>query len=319
MKNILNIFSKISIFALTSFILTLGIFAQAGLRKALDVDADNKADFTVFRPGNNTWYTLKSGGGNTSIVFGVATDDYQTPGDFDGDGKGDIAVFRDTNGSWYWLRSSDNTFASLQFGATGDEPVQRDYDGDGKTDPAVVRRTGGNMFWYISQTSNNTVRSEAFGLSTDITVTGDYDGDGKYDIGVQRPGSPNATFYINRSTAGFLAIPWGYSNDLVAPGDYDGDGKTDICVVREGESFAPTQLLWYILRSSNNQFQGIGFGTVSTDLITQADYTGDGITDYGVWRNTTGTFYYLNGANGALVGIPWGNSDDYPVASYDTH
>lgn len=319
MKNILTVFGKISVVALSILVLTLGVFAQLGLRKALDVDNDGKADFTVFRPSNNTWYTLKSTGGNTAIPFGVATDDYQTPGDFDGDGKGDVAVFRDTNGSWYWIKSSDNTFASIQFGATGDEPVQRDYDGDGKTDPAVVRRTGGNMFWYISQTTNNTVRSEAFGLSTDITVTGDFDGDGKYDIGVQRPGTPNATFFINRSTAGFLAIPWGFSNDLVAPGDYDGDGKTDICVVREGESFAPTQLLWYILRSSNNQFQGIGFGTVATDLITQADYTNDGITDYGVWRNTTGTFYYLNGSNGALTGIPWGNSDDYPVASYDTH
>ncbi|MCU0238208.1 MAG: VCBS repeat-containing protein [Pyrinomonadaceae bacterium] len=319
MKNFLTVFGKIGFATFCLLALTLGVFAQIGLRKALDVDADNKADFTVLRPSNNTYYSLKSTGGFSSTQFGVAADDVSNPGDFDGDGKGDVAVFRDPTGSWFWINSSNNTLGAVQFGTSGDEPVGRDYDGDGKTDPAVVRRTGGNMFWYIFQSSNGATRSEQFGLSTDITVTGDYDGDGKYDIGVQRPGTPNANFFINRSTAGFLAIPWGFSNDLVAPGDYDGDGKTDICVVREGETFAPNQLLWYVLRSSNNQFQGIGFGEVANDLIVQADYDGDGKTNYAVWRNSNGTYYYLNDLNGALVGIPWGIPDDYPVASYDTH
>src|SRR3954467_15976262 len=69
--------------------------AQARLRKQMDFDNDNKADFAVFRPSSNTWYILKSGGGNIGQPFGVNSTDFQTPGDFDGDGKADICVWRE--------------------------------------------------------------------------------------------------------------------------------------------------------------------------------------------------------------------------------
>jgi hypothetical protein len=105
---------------------------------------------------------------------------------------------------------------------------------------------------------------------------------------------------------------------LVVPGDYDGDGKTDVAVVREG-STPNSNLGWYIRRSTNGLLQSAAFGITGADLNVQNDSDGDGKTDIAIWRDTTGYFYYLSSINGALVGVQWGASNDFPIASYDTH
>ena len=117
MKKIFTRSGKISVIFACIVLLTISAFAQVGLRKALDTDGDNKADFSIFRPSQNAWYTMKSGGGVTIQQFGAASTDYFAPGDYDGDGKGDIAVWRDTNGVWYRLNSSDSTVSISQFGS----------------------------------------------------------------------------------------------------------------------------------------------------------------------------------------------------------
>ena len=113
-------------------LLTVSASAQPKLRRAMDFDGDGKADFSVFRPANNVWYIAKSGGGFQFQQFGLANEDFMTPGDYDGDGKADISVWRDTTGVFYVLNSSNNTFGALQWGVTGDEPVCRDYDGEAR-------------------------------------------------------------------------------------------------------------------------------------------------------------------------------------------
>lgn len=324
MKIFFTLSSKFSVVCAALLLLTASSFAQISLRKAVDMDGDGKADFTVFRPGNSVWYTLKSGGGFTAQPFGLPNDDYATPADFDGDGKGDIAVWRDTNGVWYWLNSSNNTFAAVQFGSTGDEPVARDYDGDGKTDQAVVRRTNGAMIWYVLRSTGG-LSAAQFGLATDYSAPGDYDGDGKFDFAVQRPGTvtatntnPPANFYIQQSRDGFQAVQFGLSNDLVVPGDYDGDGKTDIAVVREGAT-ADTNLFWFILQSRDG-FRAVSHGITGADLTVQNDYNGDGRTDVAVWRDSNGTFYILpSGQTNQLTAVQFGSASDFPTAAYDTH
>jgi hypothetical protein len=292
------------------------------LREAVDYDGDLKADFSVFRPSDNVWYLNQSTQGFKAANFGLASQDYTTPGDFDGDGKGDIAVWRDSDGSWYRLNSSNGTFTAIHFGTTGDEPVGRDYDGDGKTDLAVVRRSNGQMTWYVLRSSDGGFSATSWGLSTDFTAPGDYDGDGKFDFCVQRPGATStsqANFYTLFSNGTFTGTAWGISTDLVVPGDYDGDGKTDYAVVREGAT-PTTSLSWYILRSSNGGFDAYTWGLTGSDLPVQNDYDGDGKTDLAVWRDTDGNFYYLKSDNsGNFVASHWGQSNDYPVASYDTH
>ena len=306
---------------LAVFALTTASFAQLSLRKALDIDGDGKADYTVFRPSNNVWFSLLSNGGISIQTFGLANEDFVTPGDFDGDNRGDIAVWRDTTGIWFRLNSSDNTFSAVAFGISGDEPVARDYDGDGKTDVAVVRRSNGNMIWYVLRSSDQGFIGFQFGLSSDFTAPGDYDGDGKFDFAVQRPGATptsQSIFFAALSNGGIEVIPWGISNDLVAPGDYDGDGKTDYAVVREG-STPDSNLVWFIRNSSDGGFTAVTFGLTGSDLLVQNDYDGDGRTDIAVWRNDTGQFFVLNSSNGSLSSNQWGSPNDFPTASYDTH
>ena len=59
--------------------------ANFRLREAMDVDNDCKADYSIFRPSNNVWYIAKSTGGFAVTQWGLAAEDYPTPGDFDGE------------------------------------------------------------------------------------------------------------------------------------------------------------------------------------------------------------------------------------------
>jgi hypothetical protein len=323
MKNILTKSGKISAVFACLLLLAFTTTAQISLRNALDTDNDNKADLTIFRPANNAWYIMKSGGGFTIQQFGLANTDFPAPGDYDGDGIGDIGVWRDSDGVWYRLNSSNNTFSANAFGVTGDEPVGRDYDGDGTTDLAVVRRTNGAMIWYVLRSSDGGFVSSQFGLATDFTAPGDYDGDQKFDFAIQRPGATStsqATFYILNSQTGNLSVvPWGFSNDLVVPGDYDGDNKTDIAIVREGQTDYENNLIWYILRSTDGGLTANVFGNLATDLNVQNDYDGDGRTDIAIWRDSDASFYILRTTDNVLNVIQWGAPSDFPVASYDTH
>lgn len=89
--------------------------------------------------------------------------------------------------------------------------------------------------------------------------------------------------------------------------DFDGDGKTDISVYR------PEAGSWYVLKSSNSTFYGVGFGS-SADIITPADFDGDGKTDTAVFRPSEGTWYVLAKA-GTFSSRNFGVAGDVPVAA----
>ena len=87
-----------------------------------DFDGNGKAELTVFRPTDSTWYTMNTlTGAITTQSFGL-NGDIPIPSDFDGDSKTDVAVFRPTNNTWYFVYSSDSGFRFRSFGSAGEKP-----------------------------------------------------------------------------------------------------------------------------------------------------------------------------------------------------
>ena len=231
-----------------------------------DYDGDGRVDFAVYRPddtatiedecqGGCSWFILKSSDGNwLTPQFGLSADKV-VPADFDGDGRTDIAVFRPSTNTWHIVKSSDNTYYPVPFGQNGDVPIPSDYDGDGVDDIAVWSPT--NAIWSILNSSNQSLTTQAWGYSSDKPVIGDYDGDGKTDIANWQSGGNWHILLSGNSQE--RNVNFGlFGIDTPVPGNYDGDDKTDIAVWRPNGN---QQAVWYILNSSNNQVQGLYWGT----------------------------------------------------------
>jgi len=270
-----------------------------------DYDADGKADLTVFRPTEATWYSQLSGDHftNGKTTFGASVD-VPVPGDYDGDGKSDLAVFRPTTSTWLVLESSTGKTLSYALGAATDAPVPADYDGDHRTDPATYRPSDG--LWTILESTKNytTPTRSTFGASTDIPVPGDYDGDGKANIAVFRPSTGMWRIMDAAASLPMAVHQWGVNGDIPVPGDYDGDGKTDLAI------FRPSTSRWEVRKPSYNLPWGL-----DRDIPVPADYDGDGKTDLAVWRPSTGGWWILKSSTGYTesMNVPWGLPGDIPI------
>jgi uncharacterized delta-60 repeat protein len=268
-----------------------------------DFDGDGRADFSVFRPSTNIWYTLRTSDWQVlQTNFGLAGD-IVAPADFDGDGKTDLGIYRPATGDWWYAASSlGGAHRTTQHGINGDIPRPSDFDGDGKADFIVYRPS--NNTWYRKDSIGN-VSSVVFGAAGDQPLVGDFDGDGKSDPAIFRPSTGDWWYAASSAGGAHRAAHWGAIGDLPAPGDYDGDGKTDTAV------FRPSEGGWYIYHSSNGSVITTTFG-LGTDRPIPADYDGDGSADIAVFRPSTGIWYLLQTTAG-FGGVQWGVATDVVV------
>ena len=121
--------------------------------------------------------------------------------------------------------------------------------------------------------------------------------------------SPEQRTYFNISTN---QTNGDYTGTLqVQPSDFDGDRMSDVAVWR------PSSGVWYVRRSTDNNYSSIQFGGGSFgDEVVPGNYDGDNKIDYAVYRK--GVWYILNSSNGQSRVAQFGLASDKAVpGDYD--
>jgi hypothetical protein len=284
-----------------------------------DFDGDGHTDLTIFRPSNQTWYTLSWSGTASTVVWGRAGD-VPLFGDFDGDGRCDHAMFRPSDSTWAILRSTLGEL-TVSFGTPGVRPVPEDYDGDRRTDLAFYDPRTGE--WHRRLSATGVEEVTAWGATTDIPVPADYDGDGRADLAVYRPS--NGYWFIVDSSGGMRVVMWGgktpenwsrsggEGSDVPMPVDVNGDGRANPVV------YSPRFGTFRVLLQRHPD--GIHWDSYEIDFFDGegVPFAGNFDGDYnsielGVYRPSDGTW---TSQNGPTV-VRWGLPADVPApADYD--
>lgn len=222
-----------------------------------------------------------------------------------------------------------------------DIPVPGDYDGDGRTDYAVFRRydTCSNATtpvagWWVKYAAGGGTHV-SWGAPTDKSVSAigyyagdemngqvayalpavDYDGDGKADLAlaqiVSYDGAPALRWNVRFAKGGSQATIWGRPSDAAVPGNYSNDAGSP------GAEIA----VW---QANSGTWSVHGFPIKSRvvgqagDKPVPADFNGDGITDFAVYRPSTGEWLIAyvaatNSATPAPIKKTFGASTDVPA------
>ncbi len=192
-----------------------------------------------------------------------------------------------------------------------------DFDHDGNADTAVFRPVTGAFYSRDSiepffTSSESRIRSFQWGTNGDKPMIGDNDADGEADFTVFRPNT--GKWYAHKSANNsFDAFNWGINTDVpMLREKHTLTGRNDVIPT----VFRASTGTWYSYLGS--QYESVQWGTAG-DIPVLADFDGDGIDDFTVYRPSTGIWYILlDQATGEYRGVQFGTNGDRPVpADYD--
>lgn len=182
--------------------------------------------------------------------------------------------------------------------------------------------------WYLRD-GNGAVTSFYYGVPGDYPIVGDWDCNGTQTPGLYRR-SDGFVYLRNSNTQGFASIRFffGDRGDVPLAGDFNGDGCDTVSLYR------PSQARIYVINELGANNKGLGNADYSFDFGKPgdkpftADFDGDGKTEVGLHRESTGLVYYRNtlttgiahnqfvfgNANDRIVGGDWNaNGHDSPA------
>jgi VCBS repeat-containing protein len=179
----------------------------------------------------------------------------------------------------------------------------------GVVDPA----TG---IWNLRNTAG-VVTSFFYGNPGDVPFMGDWDGDGVDTPGLFR--QSDAFVYLrNSNSQGNADIKFFFGNpgDVPVIGDWDGDGDDTVGIYR------PSTQEYFVINKLGANNGGLGaadysfvFGNPGDKPVT-GDWDGDGVTEIGLHRESSGFFYWRNTLDTGLAtgSIFFGDPGDRFVA-----
>ncbi|MDR3198627.1 MAG: hypothetical protein LBU34_12240 [Planctomycetaceae bacterium] len=204
---------------------------------------------------------------------------------------------------WYTRDANGRIKKRFTFGPEGGRPLVGDFNGDGMAELAVFN----DGKWYIDINGNGVWDEEdlwcELGTSTDQPIIGDWDGDGKADIGI-----------FGQQWAGDTAIiadEPGLPSDLnttITARPKNMPPKTDVAKSQSHiRAMKHSQKGGVRLDVIDHVFQ---YGT-DGDLAFSGDFSGDGVTKIGIYRN--GKWFIDYNGNGQ-----WDSEDIY-IDNADYH
>ncbi|MBC7910849.1 MAG: VCBS repeat-containing protein [Pyrinomonadaceae bacterium] len=296
--------------------------------RIIDFNGDGKGDLlSGYRISNTPLFQIRigDGAGNFTAPFNYFIDNTRgfVAGDFNGDGKKDVAViFNDpaTRTLRLYLNDGSGVLVAgtpINLGTDTLLVAARDFNGDGKDDLIARTPPTNAVTMLLNNGSGGFTRSDhpLFATINEVAVA-DFNGDGKLDV-ITSHYNPtnsglNAALLFGDGLGGFtrndyqsgVRLGWTYAGDMA---DFNGDNMADIVVPN-----------WATLWTQGGV--RIWHRTCNLNINTRrTDYTGDGQTDYAVWRPSNGN-WIIRTLSGSYITRQWGGGSfgDVPVpGDYD--
>ena len=244
---------------------------------------------------------------NTVPYGGVGIDYLPIIGDWNGDGKDTLGVYQISTGTFFLSNNITPGPADLtvQYGYTGNiYPVSGKWNGGKTSGIGIYDRSTGGFYLKNNITAGDADYTFTFGsgLNNQRPVTGDWNGDGKTEIGIYD--ITTTTVYLRNSlSSGAADTTFTYGSNSWIP--IAGHWTNSIDTIG---AFDPSTATFYLKNSNSagNADYTIQFG-INGDMPIVGDWTASGHTLLGLYRQSTGTFYFSN--------TPVSSSGTMPVPS----